>query len=660
MSGRGTIKAGTYGGRRYREKVVKKTTQAKELAKEVKASQRVNAPSSKQIRSMPKPAGIDDLRAQQRVLNAPLGRGGTANPQGETDVSRNRSIQQAVNTMPLVQNQRYLALLREQVEQRHRETLNPDVEFEDYNDQDFSEDLAVERQRFNEDGEQEYGTANPAPDNYDGNFGEIDDLGFDPFTDTMEDDLELIDVGTDSDEEAEAFGRDLDKVGEKKDLSAEIQKRRDARMAKSGQTRVSGGGAITLPQGDRVPTDFRIRGTDPRILKAQADQRKDIGSVEQASMLPKNRATSGADTPRNVMSNPQARDVSSGMYIKALTPGFKHPTQYPIESYKRKKQTKKEGGGTKLDIGAKGNLKPTEQALALSEGRSMDTRLGFQGRDIETGTRSRVKEADMMAQAGYVKKTAKRVTDLGMGVKRDPKTRKILTKANGDPIMEKKKLTIAPREKKVEELWGLDRKGMSREGDNPATRDPYEGRRAIAKEPGKRATKAREAETKHALYIKSKIAEDPDYLPAGFNPFGYGSGSSVFDKKGNKGATLISGGGGARQYIPDAVASVRDFEGDSSVSDNQIQSMNDMKQPVNNLRPAFPGATDILAPRRSLNIMGISQPPMANMQATAGTQQPITLGRFDGRVYDNQGQMITTSSSEIANMSDAQLMSVFG
>ena len=265
-----------------------------------------------------------------------------------------------------------------------------------------------------------------------------------------------------------------------------------------------------------------------------------------------------------------------------------------------------------------------------------------------------------MAQAGYVKKTAKRVTDLGMGVKRDPKTRKILTKANGDPIMEKKKLTIAPREKKVEELWGLDRKGMSREGDNPATRDPYEGRRAIAKEPGKRATKAREAETKHALYIKSKIAEDPDYLPAGFNPFGYGSGSSVFDKKGNKGATLISGGGGARQYIPDAVASVRDFEGDSSVSDNQIQSMNDMKQPVNNLRPAFPGATDILAPRRSLNIMGISQPPMANMQATAGTQQPITLGRFDGRVYDNQGQMITTSSSEIANMSDAQLMSVFG
>ncbi len=475
MSSRGTTKAGSYGGRRFREKQAITTKQQRQLAKDISKEKRERAPTTMKIRDdLPNPARF---QSRGNVLNAPLGRGGVglANPTyqdmdadeipfvgkkpfaaySQSRDARALDIQRTINTMPLRQDASYLNLIRREVEQAHREELYPDMEFEDYAEQEDIEDAGPQAEAGEvideETGEMEYGTAQP---DFSG-FNEIDDLGFDPFTeDPIDDEI----AGTDSDEEAEAFGRALDKAGEQRNLAEEIQRRKQARQQMN----------MSVPAGER--------------------------------------------------SKP-----AGGIFIRGLAPEDKMPTKYPIEQYKRKKATKKEGGGTKLDIGAKGNLKPTDEYLALQEGRVLDRRLGMAGRDIETGTRSRVKLS--------TDKTAKRVYDLGEGPKRDPRTRKILTDKKGNPKLEKKSLTIAPRQKPVEEFWGVDRKGMSREEDNPATRDPYEGRRNVAKEPGKRATKSREADTKHALYVKSQREKDPNYVPRGFDVFSYGAGMSVYDKK---------------------------------------------------------------------------------------------------------------------------------
>jgi hypothetical protein len=540
MSSRGTTKAGTYGGRRFREKQKITTQQQKQLAKDIKKAQG-DVPKSLKIRDdLPNPAQFTN---RGNVLNAPLGRGGIGlatsmyqdmdadeipfvgkkpfAPYSSSRDQRARDIQNTINTMPLRQDSRYLSLIRQEVEQRHREELYPDLDFEDYADQADIEDFSAHAEAGTivdeETGEMEYGTAQP---DFSG-FNEIDELAFDPFTeDPIED--EIIDE-TDSDEEAEAFGRALDRAGEQKNLAEEIARRKAERQKKN----------MSLPAGDK--------------------------------------------------SRPEG-----GIFIRGLAPTDKMPIKYPIEQYKRKKATKKEGGGTKLDIGAKGNLKPTDEYIKLQEGRVLDRRLGMAGRDIETGTRSRVKLA--------TEKLPKREYDLGEGPKRDPRTRKILTDKKGNPQTERKTLTIAPNQKPVEQLWGLDRKGMSRDEENPATRDPYEGRRAIAKEPGKRATKRREADTKHALYVKTMREKDPNWVPRGFDVFDYGAGISVYDKTRPKQATTQ-----AQELNPIQNTTVSETQrlvfGD--IGEDEYQALTDYEpQPIQ---------------KRNL----ITNPPMASVKAGA-------------------------------------------
>ncbi len=517
MSGRGTIKAGTYGGRRFREKQKQSQQQNKQLAKDIKKAQS-SVPKSMKIREdLPMPAR---LPRRGNVLNAPLGRGGTGlaptmyqdfdapeipfvgkkpfAPYGRSRDDRSRDIQAVVNTMPLRQDARYNALIRQEVEQRHREELNPDIDFEDYTEQEDIEDFSAQAEAGTivdeETGEMEYGTAVP---DFSG-FNEVDDLAFDPFTDDpIEDDV----IETDSDEEAEAFGRALDKAGEKKNLAEEIARRKAERQRKS----------MSAPPGERMrpPNGFFDAKVD---FQAEDD--------------------SGAGR-RTKLSDP----TKELKYIRGLAPQEKMPTKYYSERLQRDKKgnlkTKKVKTITHSD--AKEDYDITinpidEDTRRLYEGRTLDLRHP-DGRNIAKAERSRMKKQDLLAQAGYQEKTDKRVYDLGEGVKRDPRTRKVLTDKKGNPKMEKKSLTIAPRTKQVEELWGLEQKGMSREDDNLAYRDPYSGRRAIAKEPGKRATKSKEAITKHALYVKSQREKDPDYVPRGFNQFNYGAGIGPFDKK---------------------------------------------------------------------------------------------------------------------------------
>ncbi len=726
MSGRGTIKAGTYGGRRYRQKEAEHKVQKKQLAKDIKKETKERAPSSKQIRAMPRkatpgtittgrrqnigdpargairlddPGGFNQRalnnyildtgggRSEQRVLQAPLGRGGYSE-QGQSLAERNRDIQRAVNTMPLKQDKEYLNLIRQEVEQRHREQNNPDIDFEDFNEQeDIEEEQAVEAGQVDEEtGAIELGTEPITIGDFQG-ADALDGLDFDPFADPGGV------IETDSDEEAEEFGRQLDKIASEPDrptrgevrmsLAEKIEERKRARQARSR------GAQSSVPPGDRMkpksfipeeaqafrepedPIDFQgtlptPEGADDRLpyhLLLPMQGRAQAQLDQTAPMLLKhaNELIGNDDAEEHVSrgADPQFQGYGSAdrddtAMIKGLAPGFKHPTKYPIENYKRKKATKKEGGGTKLDIGAKGNLKPTDEYIALQEGRIKDTRLGMAGRDIETGTRSRVKLA--------TQKTGKYTRDLGKGVVRDPKTRKIITDKKGNPKMEKKKLVIAPHQKPVEELWGLDRKGMSREEDNPPVRDPFEGRRAIAKEPGKRATKAREADTKHALYVKKAIEADPNYLPTGYNPFQYGAGMSEFDRKPPKGSAVLSTQG-ARQYIPSQTA-YGDLTGvNTTITGADRLRMDDAKAPVrpadpDELVPAFPGAKDIFAKRSTLDYQGISQPPMANLQASNPAPVPSWApGSRSGR----GGGMTATSGSEMAlppgvDVSDAQIL----
>ena len=577
MSGRGTIKAGTYGGRRYREKVVKKTGEAKQLAKDIKKETRERAPSSKQLRDMPKKATpgtitsgrrqflgdpilnaggirLDDPgsfnqrainnfildtgggRSQQRTLQQPLGRGTETTTQ--TLAERNRDIQRAVNTMPLVQNQQYLNLIRSEVEQRQRVQLNPDVDFEDFNEQeDIEEEQAVEAGQVDEEtGDIDYGTA--VPGDFDG-ADELDDLGFDPFADPEQ---EEVVVGTDSDEEAEEFGRQLDQAvpREKPSLAEEIERRRRARQQASA--------SLSIPAGERAP--------------------------------------------------------SQDKWIGGLRPTTNRPTSFPSDRFERDKKGNIKTKKVKTITGknkednfeiVRPNLTP--EAAKLQEGRILDQRYQY-GRNIVSAGESRVKKGDLGAQP----KTQKYVRDLGEGVKRDPKTRKILTDRQGNPKMENKTLTIAPREKPVEEMWGLSQRGMSRDDDNPEFRNPYEGRRAISDAPKKRATKRREADTKNALYTKEQIAQNPDYLPRGFNPFSYGAGASVFDKKANRDATLVSQG--ARQYEPDSInrnqtdLATQETTGDE-VSDAEFSALKSYEK--------------------------INNPPMAPMQQIGGREPAMVL-----------------------------------
>lgn len=517
MSGRGTIKAGTYGGRRFREKQKQSTKEQKQLAKDIKKAQG-SVPTTMKIRDdLPAPAR---LPRRGNVLNAPLGRGGTGlaptmyqdfdapeipfvgkkpfAPYRQGREERSREIQSVINTMPLRQDARYNALIREEVEQRHREELNPDLDFEDYNEQEDVEDFSAQAEAGTivdeETGEMEYGTAVP---DFSG-FNEVDELAFDPFT---EDPIEDEYVSSDDDAEVEAFGRALDKAGEKKNLAEEIARRKAERQKKS----------MSMPPGERTrpPNGFFDAKVD---FQAEDD--------------------SGAGR-RTKISDPN-KELK---YIRGLAPQEKMPTKYYSERLQRDRRgnlkTKKVKTITHSD--AKDDYDITinpidDETRRLYEGRTLDLRHP-DGRNIAKADRSRMKKQDLLAQAGYQEKTEKRVYDLGEGVKRDPRTRKVLTDKKGNPKMEKKSLTIAPRTKQVEELWGLEKKGMSREDDNFAYRDPYSGRRAVAKEPGKRATKSREADTKHALYVKTKREEDPNYIPRGFNQFGYGAGIGPFDKK---------------------------------------------------------------------------------------------------------------------------------
>lgn len=642
MSGRGTIKAGTYGGRRFREKQKKSEAEQKQLKKDIGKAQKERAPKSKQIRQMPKkvvPGSIvedwkyDEIagqmkkggdfgntgggRPQQRVLEGVLGRGGKYTDPSQSTIDRARDIQRVVNTMPLVQDQRYLSLIRQEVEQRNREANNPDIDFEvdddggwDVEDENVEQAIGAmaEAGIADEEGNVEYGTADPG--GMDG-FDEIDNLGLDPFADPVAGDED-----DDDDEDYELPPRPQASAvedGPKPSLAEKLEQMKKARRDKA---RASGDLSVPAGEKSRVRYDPRIAEQDPEWQRRFAGQ------------YPATRGGPGADA--------STRSDKPGALYRGLAPGFKHPTKYPSDNFERDARgnikTKKVKTITAKD--AKDNfdiIRPnlTAEAEARLEGKTKDLRYP-RAKEVEKGARSRVKKDEVAIQG----KIPKRVIPLGEGPVRDPRTRKIKTDRQGNPKMEQKTLTIAPREKPIEELWGFEQKGMSRDESGasdiaptpdklrdpntlelepnrtlgmqyqPPHRDPYEALRAVSKAPKARATKAREAETKHALYIKSRREEDPNFVPRGHNEFQYGAGKPAntrwFDQiKSGKEAILKSEG--ARTYQPEPInrtlTEVMDSTGDE-VSDAEFQALKSYER--------------------------IQDPPMAPMQQNGGSE-PINM-----------------------------------
>ena len=652
MSGRGTIKAGTFGGRRYREKVVATETENKQREKDLKKSRKsdkkkvipgfkpqfIRAPGELAVAGL-NPEGATDpnysnalpkrfqsarsttnravkpgvIQSASAVnLQYPLGRGNQGDGMGQ----RARDIQSVVNTMPLQEDKSFNLLIRQQ--QQARELAIRGVDEEEYDEAGFQDGGADLDQGTG--GEQVFAEA-----------GAIDDEGN---VEYGAEGLELFDADV-PDWMTDALPEEGDLVIQDAEDDFELEE---------------------LPSRDAV----RDAPPEPRAQVSLAEM------VRQKKAEREARASQFTGGDQLVS--------SSGMFPKGANRSTKLlDNVYPLDRYQRTKPTKKNPTGDikfsakLLDKGGPNERKamiPTDQYKALADGRIYDTRPGMPAVDVETGKRSREKEADMRIQ-GY--DSQKKVSgDQFQMEEKDPKTRKLTGK------IVTRQLTIAKRSKPISEMWGLDKKGMSRDG-NEAYRDPYEGRRAVAKQPGKDASKKREAETKHALYIKSQRDLDPNYVPRGYDGFKYGAGASDWDKKANKDARLSNAGNYKAQNENGVQLTSDDFGvssklGDGMSDDDYILMKRRQAQlpqhNANRLIPAFPGASSIVAPAASIDWMGISNPPMRSL-ISQSDQKFIERARGAGvkksrfKKSNQFTNMTTISPEDIAKMTDDQLTTAF-
>lgn len=673
MSGRGTIKAGTFGGREYRrraqattavnverEKIIKKRMKG-DLMKSVKIKEGFRPdfqsfPTSELITERP-----DNIiqRASNVNLRAPLGRGGS---QVQGDLARARDIQAIVNTMPLrINASAYQKIREEQAEEEFGAELDDALNDEfgpdggDMDIGDFAEDQIAEAPQAgaeleNEDqlgqGEAEYGA----------DLAQYDDTEMPDWIDEFQvdegflgDDLDglandLIDMGVGDNLGTEGGDNDMD------ELSNQLA---DQTLSE---------GVHRMPSGSLMSNDEMPRPSLVEELDARKSARQNRGLSVPPGELPPSQG---------------------GSMWRGLGP-TQQEVKYPSDNYKRdKKGNIKYSGVATLQ----GNFAPvpTDEAKARQMGRIMDLRPGYIGKDVsanqpdlknalkegknfEGGASSKKKPGlppdvpksnrPIIAESGNQlfgpvihPKTRKPVRQMMPGDKVDKgkkndkgkmvggdkndatfKKYKSGKNASGPILDEPKSLGNVGRKKAPEETWGMDQKGMSRNPDDEDYSAPvggaFEGARLVGKDAGKRATRKREAITKRALFVKGKREDDPDWLPQGYGSgFNYGSGYADWDK-GKKGADKSKLAGlrsNDKEYSYDISGVVQnsavgetDGPDTSGVTDAEMDLLTQYKP--NDSVPAFPGAESIFAPRGTIGQGGISNPPMADLKATAGPQ----------------------------------------
>ena len=164
-------------------------------------------------------------------------------------------------------------------------------------------------------------------------------------------------------------------------------------------------------------------------------------------------------------------------------------------------------------------------------------------------------------------------------------------------------------------------------------------------------------------------------MPRGYNAFQYGAGASDWDRKASQDARLQNAGNYKSNDLNGIQHTSDDYnvsagEG-ASISEEDYVSMKRRQAQLphagqrSNLVPAFPGASSIVAPRGTLNDMGISmsqQVPMNSLISQSDNkfiQRARNAGVRKASTNTNWNKMTNTSGSEIAKMTDDQMSTAF-
>lgn len=620
----GTIKAGTFGQRRWRESQIKtqrenrarESTIKKEIRKATKGKRRK---PDRKFSSKARPVSETWTEVEGRTMRGneygqdpgggrPRQRPLQFNERGDVVIGqglddRAREIQNVVDTMPLVQDNRYIMQIRQTIQAQEDGIAENPTEDDDMDIGDIQDALHYEAGEVDEEGNITLGASGRAqptqvaelPEWASG--GAIPDLPEEATMPTLGDELDdlmddfagvgvsadmevagLLDqvatIGLQDDEDLTEWEAELDKIAgrttpEQREHDTALMKEKTAEYKAKRKAGVGAGGHGYHPE-------RHITGHESADLSAGGTRIKNLSKPDG--------------------------DRQPSRYIGGLAPSSTHDLGHRSDLYQRDKKGqikfKKGKTGDKRDISAP---QLTKEGHELYEGRVLDMRPGYAGKDITTGTRSRAKIGTQVREAKsspikeglitardrveyiFDKKSGQTIPNPNFGkpirvephsvsqakgVVKHPKTRKVLRKllpgdptdpkdkqdktykkyksgrfATGDIIEEDKTFSTEKTQKPVEELWGASGQTLdpARQYDpitNPKgkqLRDPWEGRRAVAKDPSKRATKSREADTKSALYRKRALEKDPNYRPSDMKGakggFNYGSGVDNWSRK---------------------------------------------------------------------------------------------------------------------------------
>ena len=620
----GTIKAGTFGQRRWRESQIKTQRENRQrestIKKEIrKATQGRKRKEKKFVQSV-RPVSETWTEVEGRTMRGdeygrdpgggrPRQRPLQFNERGDVVIGqglddRAREIQQVVNTMPLVQDNRYIMQIRRQIQAQEDGIAENPTEDDEMDVGDIQDALHYEAGEVDEEGNIILGASGMAQPE------KVDELPeWAGGGQTMP---ELPDEMTEP-----TMGSALDALSNEMGLMGMDE---DAEIAQLGQAMASAN--VDVDEDDEE-WERKLDEIAGRTTPEQIAHDKALMKEKTAQFKAKRKAgappTSHGYDPAMHITGHESADISAGgtrikdlskpdgdrqpsRFIGGLAPSSTHDLGHRSDLYQRDKKGqikfKKGKTGDKRDISAP---QLTKEGHELYEGRIMDLRPGYAGKDITTGTRSRAKLQTPVREAKsrpvkegliterdrveyiFDEKSGQTIKNPNFGkpirvephsvsqmkgVVKHPKTRKVLRKllpgdptdpkdkqdktykkyksgrfATGDIIEEEKTFSTEKTQKPVEEYWGASGQTLdpARQYDpitNPKgkqLRDPWEGRRAVAKDPSKRATKVREAETKHALYRKRALEKDPNYRPSDMKGakggFNYGSGVDNWARK---------------------------------------------------------------------------------------------------------------------------------
>ena len=414
----GTIKAGTFGQRRWREAQIKtqrenrqrESTIKKEIRKATKGKRRK---PDRKFSSKARPVSETWTEVEGRTMRGneygqdpgggrPRQRPLQFNERGDVVIGqglddRAREIQQVVDTMPLVQDNRYIMQIRQQLQAQEDGIAENPTEDDGMDIGDIQDALHYEAGQVDEEGNITLGASGRAqptqvaelPEWASG--GAIPDLPEEATMPTLGDELDdLMDdfagVGVSADMEVAGL---LDKVA-----TIDLQDDEDLTEWEAELDKIAG---RTTPEQREHETALMKEKT----AQFRAKRRAGVGAgghgyhPERHITGHESADLSAGGTRIKNLSKPDG-DRQPSRYIGGLAPSSTHDLGHRSDLYQREV---KEGGGEGIrfkegkDYSGKVIEAPqlTKEGHELYEGRIMDMRPGYAGKDLTTGEKSRGK-----------------------------------------------------------------------------------------------------------------------------------------------------------------------------------------------------------------------------------------------------------------------------